>query len=71
VTVFGCYGHDVLEATPISGAELTVEALAIFTEHRQAEALVAVELCVQRCYTDDEYAMERTRRKAVGLAAIS
>jgi (p)ppGpp synthase/HD superfamily hydrolase len=68
VTVFGCYGHDVLEDTPISDAELMAQALAIFSEHRSAEAAAAVVLCVACCYTAEEYAMEKKQRKAAATA---
>jgi (p)ppGpp synthase/HD superfamily hydrolase len=65
VTVFGCYGHDVLEDTSITHAELMAEALTIFSECQETEALAAVKLCVECCYTEEEYKMERKRRKAV------
>jgi (p)ppGpp synthase/HD superfamily hydrolase len=68
VTVFGCYGHDVLEDTSISGAELMAQALAVFSEHRRPEAAAAVELCAACSYTAEEYAMERKRRKAAATA---
>jgi hypothetical protein len=65
VTVFGCYGHDVLEDTSITPTELMAEALTIFSERQEAEALAAVKLCVECCYTEEEYKMERKRRKVV------
>jgi (p)ppGpp synthase/HD superfamily hydrolase len=68
VTVFGCYGHDVLEDTSITPAELLAEALAIFPERHEPEARAAVKLCAECCYTEEEYKMERKRRKAVASA---
>ncbi len=68
VTVFGCYGHDVLEDTPVSDAELLLQALAVFSEHRRAEAATAVALCVACSYSAEEYAMERKHRKAAATA---
>lgn len=68
VTVFGCYGHDILEDTAVTRQELALKALETFGQARAADALDAVELCVECCYAAEEYAMEKMDRKLAASA---
>ncbi len=66
ITVFGGYGHDLLEDTSITEEELLIFANVIFRDAGEAEAAV---LLVKECsYSKDEYLLSKPDRKAAACA---
>ena len=66
VTVFGGYGHDLLEDTDVTREQLHAFALTIFGN--EADATAAVQLVEDCSYSEDECKLPKPERKAAACA---